>query len=83
MFDPHGDRAFPGNEPGMFLRDYFAAKAMQAILGKALRYDGEGQPGLEECGKQAVEDTVIAAYQIADAMLEQRLLPQSHRMEEK
>ena len=61
--------AFPGLHPskechyqdaGMTLRDYFAAKAMQAIL---------TNHKIEDC-----DDFVVAncAYQMADAMLEAR-----------
>jgi hypothetical protein len=45
--------------PGMTLRDYFAAKAMQALLAKADSYMGW--------------DTIPAdAYEMADAMLKAR-----------
>jgi hypothetical protein len=44
--------------PGMTLRDYFAAKAMQAWL------VGVNRPKVEHCAKQA--------YEIADAMLAAR-----------
>ena len=54
----------PGNgheasdQPGMTLRDYFAAKAMAALLGIG---DGGEQVALAE-----------EAYEVADAMLEAR-----------
>ena len=60
-----GGPAFPGlhpskeckyNDPGMTLRDYFAAKAMQGILFE----------GLDE--KQTAE----SAYKMADAMMKAR-----------
>ena len=55
-----GGPAFPRGEiqtaPGMTLRDYFAAKAMQGILFE----------GLDE------NQTARHAYEIADAMLEAR-----------
>ena len=55
-----GGPAFPRtqwpNETGMTLRDYFAAKAMQAI---AQKYSREG-------------DVSRKAYKIADAMLKAR-----------
>lgn len=47
---------------GMDLRDYFAAKAMQALLSDTdWRQDMEGW-----------NDAAFAAYKMADAMLEQR-----------
>lgn len=67
----NGGPAFPGNrdmrhnpdwdsEPGMSLRDYFAAKAMQALVtGSSFDY-GSWQMDAQ------------AAYEIADAMLEAR-----------
>lgn len=46
-------------DPGMTLRDYFAAKAMQALLAKADNYMGW--------------DTIPAdVYEMADAMLKAR-----------
>ena len=52
--------AFPSEKPaivaGMTLRDYFAAKAMQAYL-------TESYP---------IEDAIPMAYQAADAMLAER-----------
>ena len=55
------DRADRGDEPGMTLRDYFAAKAMQSILA---REDGRFTTTLEFVGGKA--------YQYADAMLKAR-----------
>jgi nitrogen regulatory protein PII len=46
--------------PGMDLRDYFAAKAMQSILVNI------------ECGPNDVKDVVESAYILADAMMEER-----------
>ncbi len=62
-----GGPAFPvpANEPihpgttGMMLRDYFAAKAMQAMCEEVSRYDQ-----FDTCAKDA--------YKLADAMLEAR-----------
>jgi hypothetical protein len=48
------------NQVGMDLRDYFAAKAMQALVAKTVN-DNEGP-----------EVTAEAAYMFADAMLEAR-----------
>jgi hypothetical protein len=46
---------------GMTLRDYFAAKAMQAILDQKDVHDGRQLP-----------NTAWIAYQMADAMMEAR-----------
>jgi hypothetical protein len=64
--------AFPVHEtpdstdsPGMTLRDYFAAKAMQALIAK----------GMDDYTKRASKGVpVIAgyAYEYADAMLQER-----------
>ena len=58
--------AFPINDEitneGLTLRDYFAAKAMQALLHDSDCFDGEWH----------FEAT--AAYEIADAMMEARKL---------
>jgi hypothetical protein len=61
-----GEPAFPSTHPhgqdeGMTLRDYFAAKAMQSILA---REDGRFTTTLEYVGGKA--------YQYADAMLKAR-----------
>jgi hypothetical protein len=59
-FDSSGDWVPAGRQDGMTLRDYFAAKAMQAII---------TNHKLEDC-----DDFVIAenAYQLADFMLKAR-----------
>ena len=56
---------------GMTLRDYFAAKAMQAVLGN--------EPMLQRLGKRADGDLEVAheylaagAYSMADKMLAER-----------
>ena len=51
----------PPNEEGMELRDYFAAKAMQALL-----------TTFEFKGNQITEVLPINAYQMADAMMKAR-----------
>jgi hypothetical protein len=51
------------NETGMTLRDYFAAKAMQAIL--MARYPVTKDPDAEH-------KIAVAAYQGADAMMKAR-----------
>jgi len=68
---PRGGHAFPqndaavnriNNEAGMSLRDYFAAKAMASLLHPDVSW----------------EDSKLAkaAYDVADAMIKQRRLPQ-------
>jgi len=61
------------NEAGMTLRDYFAAKAMQAIITKLPVVDREGEFGspVEDKIKYNA-DIANSAYWIADAMLEER-----------
>ena len=58
----NGGSAFPRGEiqsaPGMTLRDYFAAKALQGMLA-----DGKGWEQ---------EEIVETAYRVADAMLRAR-----------
>jgi DNA-directed RNA polymerase subunit alpha len=55
-----GGPAFPSaDNPGMSLRDYFAAKAMQNLI------------SYESCGAPK-DKTIALAYVVADAMLEER-----------
>jgi hypothetical protein len=57
---PTGTGVTPYN-PGMTLRDYFAAKAMQALLSCSdWRHDMD------------IEDTALAAHKVADAMMKAR-----------
>jgi hypothetical protein len=71
-------------EGGMSLRDYFAAKAMQATiarLGPIVKVDGTGSLHLmpdnpavtEEDGRQVRQAVAIVAYDYADAMLKARV----------
>jgi hypothetical protein len=58
--------AFPSGydvpeNPGMTLRDYFAAKAMQALLS-----DSDWRQDMD------FKDTAIAAYRQADVMMKER-----------
>jgi NAD(P)-dependent dehydrogenase (short-subunit alcohol dehydrogenase family) len=53
-------------EDGMSLRDYFAAKAMQAAFAEMLRE----KPC--EGAAAAIRVSAVIAYQMADAMLEAR-----------
>ena len=56
----HPGNSNPGDGPGMTLRDYFAAKAMQALINPI----GEAFDRLTEVPEYA--------YQIADAMIRAR-----------
>jgi hypothetical protein len=65
-------KAFPGNRfEGMDLRDYFAAKVMEAYLNKTI-VSYQHNDGIEI---KLPADYLIgeAAYQIADAMMEARV----------
>lgn len=53
---------------GMSLRDYFAAKAMQALIAS----DGKIAQMCKEAGIEPLEAVPIAAYSMADAMIEMR-----------
>jgi hypothetical protein len=57
-FPNEGGPAFPWNENGMTPRDYFAAKAMQAVIARG---DDTNRPGMAEW-----------SYAMADAMLKAR-----------
>ncbi|MFM0044070.1 hypothetical protein [Paraburkholderia sediminicola] len=61
---PHPDYLHAGPE-GMTLRDYFAAKALAALIGFPNK-DGEN------CGAKAVPKLAKWAYEYADAMIEAR-----------
>jgi hypothetical protein len=53
-------------QAGMSLRDYFAAKAMQAILG------GQGIRAAIGEGSASIDEVCAASYRTADAMLKAR-----------
>jgi hypothetical protein len=59
------EKAFPNphlrDDSGMTLRDYFAARAMQALLS-----DSDWRQDMD------IRDTAFAAYKTADAMLKAR-----------
>jgi hypothetical protein len=63
----NNEKAFPtgtGVTPyhsGMTLRDYFAARAMQALLS-----DSDWRHDMD------IKDTALAAYKTADAMMKER-----------
>jgi hypothetical protein len=68
---PRNDHFDSGNnyhcaEPGMSLRDFFAAKALP-VAWKAFE-DGYFDPGEDSIN----EDVAACAYQMADAMLKER-----------
>ncbi|MDT4875735.1 hypothetical protein FQZ97_1111270 [compost metagenome] len=56
--------------PGMYLRDYFAAKAMQAWLAKSSHHLFNPNP--IEDGMNGAEIAAHIAYHVADAMLAER-----------
>ncbi len=63
-----GGRAFPtqmGNDDGMTLRDYFAAKAMQGMLSST-------DPQTRDSVFQNIERAAVFAYEFADGMLQER-----------
>ena len=53
---------------GMTLRDYFAAKAMQGLIGCPDWRESAG----EDADMDASDYTALTAYQMADAMLKAR-----------
>jgi hypothetical protein len=57
--DPDTEGCFYGGHPGMTMRDYFAAKAMQAFIGQHV----------DACGDAHLAEE---SYAIADAMLKAR-----------
>lgn len=75
-----GGPAFPkpysGTEMGMTLRDYFAAKAMQAIIQANTMRVSIANELQSNCDKEFVdkeaECLAEGAYQMADAMLRMR-----------
>jgi hypothetical protein len=58
-------QAFPNphlrDDSGITMRDYFAAKAMQALLS-----DSDWRQDMD------IKDTALAAYKTADAMMKER-----------
>jgi hypothetical protein len=59
------EKAFPNphlrSDDGITVRDYFAAKAMQALLS-----DSDWRQDMD------IKDTALAAYKTADAMMKER-----------
>ena len=73
MSDNTGGPAFPvpdgaSDMPGMTLRDYFAANAMQGLISCPDWREGAG----EDVGMDASDYTASVAYMMADAMLKAR-----------
>ena len=65
-------RDYEAFNPGMSLRDYFAAKAMQSLLLSIERFP---KYELEEVPLSTLHDTIAAwSYLMADAMLKVRKL---------
>lgn len=69
-FDVRGDGSAPRvttqTAPGMSLRDYFAAKAMAALL-----TSGVAAPRYEPDDPEQAHSLAYLAYKVADAMLAQ------------
>jgi len=64
--------AFPDQyNDGMSLRDYFAAKAMQALLAKQGPYGEDFEPAYRD-DVQHIDELAQYAYSQADAMLKAR-----------
>ena len=61
----NNEKAFPNphlrDDSGITMRDYFAAKAMQALLS-----DSDWRQDMD------IKDTALAAYKTADAMMKER-----------
>ncbi|TKU44051.1 hypothetical protein FDX24_05705 [Citrobacter sp. wls716] len=77
MSNKEYEQAFPTRDdnydskyssPGMTLRDYFAAKAMQGLLANTLM----GDASLHACAPDWLDDISVGAYEFADAMLRAR-----------
>ena len=61
----NNEKAFPNphlrDDSGITMRDYFAARAMQALLS-----DSDWRQDMD------IKDTALAAYKTADAMMKER-----------
>lgn len=70
------DCSLPRLSPGMTLRDYFAAHAMQSVIAGLDGVAGRTARKLAETkGTSIAEASAELAYEMADAMLEQRDKP--------
>jgi hypothetical protein len=72
---PHEDGQFEGDndagDHGMTLRDYFAAKAMQAMVSSPDMFLTTGREG-KNLGLEPGDAVARAAYEIANSMLAER-----------
>ncbi len=70
---PTGTGVTPYN-PGMTLRDYFAAKALQGYISARGWHPDFTYPAdfNFDAGKRAADAVAVASYQYADAMLKAR-----------
>jgi hypothetical protein len=68
----HGHGVTTTHESGMTLRDYFAAKAMQAHLSAQWECLYKTPIGEDLANRWTDEDVALCAYDIADAMLKMR-----------
>jgi hypothetical protein len=76
MSTTDGGPAFPQDNdaigsPGMTLRDYFAAKAMQSVL-QGARLPGLERTPIDPDAAAALDAVALGSYRIADAMLKER-----------
>lgn len=65
---------------GMSLRDYFAAKALQALIAKMPLHDAEGEHGIQstkDANGVIYREIADSAYWYADAMLAERAKPRT------
>ena len=61
---PHNDKGAITQESGMFLRDFFAAAALQGLT--------TGYPWESAVGTEQEARTIRRAWRLADAMLKER-----------
>lgn len=71
-FPTHHFESAKWTEQGMTLRDYFAAKAMQAALTSDAAMQVFGAGDAMDSGKRAAEWAAESAYYVADCMLKAR-----------
>lgn len=72
--DPFGALLAPGSQStysGMTLRDYFAARAMQAMYQVSLQWVPDGEQ-TDQVTLSIYAELAIGAYAVADAMLRAR-----------
>ena len=71
VLDDPGSGVLQCRHPGMMLRDFFAAKAMQGYMANMPLLDAVTRTG-EAKGLSAAETVSLAAYELADKMLAAR-----------